>query len=291
MSFLSFLSEATVEDVALPSRAGVGGARKPWNPKEGRLVIRVWKDGAIYPNKTTIDRFNLEYVKAIITKGEQIPYTQADVDKWNEEQLRLRDEHIQKQASLPDDQKTEYKIKEFKPKFKPSKYEYEGAPGNGFDFIDSRLWNGFTGKGQMLFVAPAAKDLAKVEIFGSTKYTGDGTPVNSVYDQGSKTFGAEVLLPTVEEVYGVKIEGDKEYIDLLIVDELDLGDGNVININEKFSKKIAHFPKKILRGEAKGQADFEKRENAIVWGLIPAELLGETEVEEVATVNEAATAE
>jgi hypothetical protein len=285
MSFLSFLSEATVEEVALPSRAGVGGARKPWHPKEGRLAIRVWKDGSIYPNKTTIERFNLEYVKAIITKGEMKPYTQEDVDKWNENQLRLRDEHVQKQAALPEDQRTEYKIKEFKPQYKPSKYEYEGAPGNGFDFIDSRTWKGFVGEGKMLFVAPAAKDLAKVDIFGSTKYTGDGTPVNSVYEQGSKTFGHEVLLPAVEEVYGVKLSDEKEYVDLLIVDELDLGDGNVININEKFSKKIAHFPKKVLRGDAKGQSDYEKRENAIVWGLIPAELLGETEVEEPAAAE------
>lgn len=278
-SFLSFLETATVEEVAAPSRAGVGGARKPWNPADDVLAIRVWKDGGVFPSKALIERFNLEYVKVKITKGEQIPYTQEDVDKWNEEQARLRDEHVQAQASLPEAERKEFKVKEFKPRFKPSKYETENDIwGNGFDFIDSRLWHGYKG-GNMLFVAPASKNLSKVDIFGSTKYTEDGTAVSSVYDQGSKTFGSDVLVPTIKEVYGIELNDEKEYVDMLVVDELNLGGAEPVNLNKKFSQKTAIFPKKVLRGDLKGQADYEKRENTSVWGFIPADMLN-TEVSE-----------
>lgn len=308
MSFLSFLETASVEEVTPSARAGVGGARKPWNPPADLLCIRVWKDGAVFPSQALIDRFNLDYPAVTITKGDVIAFTQADVDKFNEEQLRLRDEHIQKQATLPEAERTEYKIKEFKAKRKPSKYATANDIwGNGFDFIDSRLWAGFKGQGALLFVAPVSKDQAKVDIFGSTKYTSapdedtvtyEATAVSKVYDQGSKTFGASVLLPTIKEVYGIDLdtpakEGEKkkEYIDMLVVDEVDLG-GKIINFNTQFSQKLAIFPKKVLRGEAAGNADYEKRENATVWGFLPAELLNvDTANEAEATEKEAVDAE
>lgn len=281
-SLLSFLSSAEVEEVKGPVRAGVGGARKPWNPPATLLAIRVWKDGSVFPSQALVDRFNLEYVPVTITRGEERPYSAAEVEKFEADENAREDQWVADQAALPEDKRKPFKRKVLKARYKPSKYEAkDGVFGNGFDVIDSRLWANYKAGGNILFVAPASKDLAKVDLFGSTKYSGseeegqkiyDATPVSSVMNQGSNTFGEEVLLPAIKEIYGIELGEDKEYVDMLVVDELNTGD-DTVNFNKKFSHTVSHFPKLVLRGEDKGKPDYERRENAVIWGFLPADML------------------
>jgi hypothetical protein len=255
MSFLSFLSEAQVEDVKV-RKGGGGGARKPWNPDEESLAIRVWKDGSVYPSKALVARFDLEYPDVTITKGELWPYSEE-----------YKKEYEAKQAALPEDQR-----KPLADRYKPSLYEpISGKPGNGFDVIDSRHWGSYKGAGNMLFIAPVGKDQTKVDLFGGTKYTEDGKPMSSVMDQGSKTYGEE-MLDSLKAVYGIELTDEKPYVDLLIIDEIEDG-GTIININERFSKPVALFPKTVKRGKEAGKPDTERRENAVVYALLPADMM------------------
>lgn len=272
MSLLAFLTNAQVEEVKAPSRTG-GGKAKPWWPADDVLAIRLWRSGAVFPSKLAVDRFNLEYPEVDIVKGDAIPITDEMRDKHNKAELQRQLEFTQEQAKLPEAERKAFVPKELKQAFKPSKFTPKsGVPGNGFDIIDSRLWLSYKGTGHMLFIAPVAKDQAKVDIFGATKYNDDGTPFSSVYDQGAKTYGEGTLLKAVKELYNIELNDEREFVDLMIIDELAEGDV-VVNINKQFSQKMAIFPKRIIRGEKQGEADYEKRENAIVWGFIPSDFL------------------
>lgn len=284
MSFLNFLNTATVEAPKnVRVHTGVGGVRKPWNPADDILAIRVWKDGSCFPSKALIDRFNLEYRKAKITKGEEVPYSAEALAKFQTKEAEKASESKQAIATAIAEGKeppAQYVVKAEPPKkYKVSKYEYEGqVPGNGFDVIDSRKWAGYKASGNMLFIAPVSKDEPKVDLFGSTKYEplAEGevsaetyqAPISSVYDQGSKTFGESSLVPAIEEVYGIKFDDNNEWVDMIVFDEL--GD---LNINKKFSVPVTLIPKVVDRGAEKGKADYQRRENLTIWGFAPAEIL------------------
>ena len=236
MSFLSFLGSAQVEQISGPSRKG-GGRAKQWTPNPTLLAIRLWRDGSVFPSKAAIDKFDLEYRNCSITK---VP-------------LPL------KEGQTESDQK--YK----------NEYTFSAGPGNGFDVIDSRVWANYKADGHMLFISPVSKDEPKVDLFARVDYEDDGTPKNKVEEQGSATFGKDVLLAAVEELYGIKLteELGKDYVDLVIFDEFD-----GINITEKFSTPVMLAPKRVVRGADKGKPDYIRRENALVYGLVPAQILG-----------------
>lgn len=248
MSLLNFLKTSTVEE-AKPGPGGSGG-RKQWNPAPTIVAIRVWKDGSVFPSKAAVEKFNLEYPKAKITR----------------EPIKLKEGE------------TEQKYRNV--------YEYPEGVGNGFDVIDSRLWNQFKGEGAMLFIAPVSKDAGKVDLFQGTNYEADGTPKTSVMDQGTVTFGEQVLIQAIEEVYGIRFnrnarkdeEGDivqlavtdgVDYVDLAIFESVEEG-GESFNVTEHYSKPITFSPKRITRGADKGKADYARRENVKIYGLAPA---------------------
>lgn len=286
MGLLAFLNSASVEEVAKPTRkaGGGGGKAKPWNPPDTLLAVRVWSSGAVYPSKALVDRFNLEYHKAKITKGDEVAYTPEALAKFFENEGELVEHSKQTIAQAIADGKTElptqYVAKTEAPKkYKVSTYEFEGGvAGNGFDVIDSSKWAGYKSEGNMLFIAPVAKDEPKVDLFGSTKYeplvegqVGGETyqaPVSGVYDQGSKTYGVSTLLPAIKEIYGIELGKDQEYVDMIVFDEL--GD---VSINKKFSKPVTLVPKVVDRGKDAGKADHIRRENLTIWGFAPASLL------------------
>lgn len=63
--FLSFLDDVLVENVE--PKAPRAGAKKQRNPGEDFVGIRLWSDGSVYPSKTLVDRFNLEYPAATVS--------------------------------------------------------------------------------------------------------------------------------------------------------------------------------------------------------------------------------
>lgn len=260
-SLLSFLSEASIEPTSHRSRT-TGGSKKNLNPPDQWYAIRVHADGSVYPSRALIERFNLEYPKMNITKGEEVPHTAAAIEK-----------HNQANAALVAAGK---EPKELKPRFKPATYEpVSGVPGNGFDVIDSRLWSGYKG-GNMLFITPTAKDEPKVDLFGNTKYEDDGTPVKSVYEQGSTTYGEQTLIKAIKELYNIDLKTERDYVDMIVFDEIQDGE-QTINLNKKFATKVTHLPKVVSRGDKAGSPDYVRREQAQIWGFAPAEVLGITE--------------
>lgn len=280
MSVLSFLNTAKVEVVT--KRTGGGGSKKPWNPEPSTvLAIRVWKDGSVFPSQALVDKFNLEYRPAKITKGEEVPYSEAKLQEHKDKVAAALASGNDVPTDLPK-------------KFKPSTFEFEGGiAGNGFDVIDSRKWNAWKAEGNMLFIAAVSKDEPKVDLFGSTKYdepkegTEYSTPVSSVLDQGSKTYGADTLVEVIKEVYGIELNDNREYIDMFVFSEL-----NGFNISKEFSKPITVVPKVVNRGKDKGQADYERRENITIYGFAPEEVINaaqaETAVEDTKATTEVA---
>ena len=71
----------------------------------------------------------------------------------------------------------------------------DGVPNFGLDVFKSTDWGMFpvNAPQKYIFIAPVLKDSPKVDLFGSVKYNEDGTPVNSVLEQGGGTFGEQLL--------------------------------------------------------------------------------------------------
>lgn len=263
MSLFSFLSSAKVEEV-VPGAKGGGGPRKQRNPKPALLAIRLWADGSTYPSQALVDRFDLEYKKATITK-EEVTVNEPSVADFPDAPEKFEKAMKVYQASL------------IKPKTR-NLYEFPDGTGNGFDVIPSDKWGQFTSEGKFLFISPVSKSLPKVDLFASVKYQDDGNPTNTVMTQGSPS---EWLLDAVASIYGITLGDDTPYVDLIVFSEYgEEGSPEYVNITEKFSKKLSTFPKVIARGKEKGEADYVRRENAAIWGLIPASLAGVTEGEE-----------
>lgn len=158
------------------------------------------------------------------------------------------------------------------------------AGTRGFDVIDTQLYpNGIQVGRRILLVSPTFKTLPKVDLFGSTTYDEAGAPKSSVLDQGSKTFGMDDLIPSIEEIYGImfkkKVEGQdelsegEEFVDMLLVANPSTGEPwGLPN-----GKQITYIPKKVSRGEAKGSVSTIRREIPQFYAFLPAAIVNGTE--------------
>lgn len=245
MSILAFLQTIKVEEVAAnaPSSRGVS---KEWNPPADTLRIRVWNNGQVYPSKALVDKFDLEYKTAIITKTD-VPLKEGEVLAEGE-----------------------------KPKVKRT-YEYANGAGNGFDVISSLEWGQYKAapdSPNFMAIAVVPKTEPKVDLFGNTKFKDDGTPTATVLEQGSSSYGKDTLLPMLETVYGVKLKSEENpdapaFVDMQIDDSFDL--------KQLVPNGVFLFPKTVVRGEDKGKADFVRRENVSMFAFepVPAEAVTE----------------
>lgn len=133
--------------------------------------------------------------------------------------------------------------------------------GFGFDVIDSREWKNTRHLGAaFLLIAAAPKNAGNVDLFDKCRYDKNtGDPMVSVIEQGSNSYGTE-LLALLEEVYGIT-PGIKGYVDVKFVREkpLTLEDG------------VYYIPKKMTKGDGKGQYKTVKRENLTLFPLIPTD--------------------
>jgi len=260
MSLFEFLSTATVEQT---SHRRSSSTKADSNPPENWLAIRVHADGSVYPSKALVEAFQLEYHKMNITKGKEVAHTEAAIKKHEEANA----------ARIAAGKEA----KELKPRFTPATYEpVDGVWGNGFDVIDSRHWAAYKGQKHMLFITPTPKSEPKVDLFATTKYNEDGTPVKSVLDQGSSTYGEEFLIPAIKDLYNIDLTTDRDYVDMIVFNTYQVGD-QVINLNQQFATKVTHLPKVISRGDKAGSADYQRRERAVIYGFAPAEVLGISE--------------
>lgn len=135
--------------------------------------------------------------------------------------------------------------------------------GNGFDvFSSGDFLNTKANADKCIFIALVPKNAGKVDLFSSTKYNEDGTPSADVLTQGAATFGAE-LLETIKDVYGIEIPEGKNYIDLVIVNDAPFTTDD----------NIYFVPKKVSRGDKKGQVDLTRREDLTLYPLVPIQLM------------------
>lgn len=146
---------------------------------------------------------------------------------------------------------------EFGPK---AVYEDDGKEitvGNGLDVFSSADWQMIQTPEELLFVAIVPREgNAKIDIYGSTTYNEDGTNKRSIDNNTISTFGADVLVDLLANVYGVNWE-TAEYVDLVMNTEFQI----------KAPKEVYSIPKVVSRGEKKGEPVFVTRKNISVFPL------------------------
>lgn len=146
----------------------------------------------------------------------------------------------------------------------------------GFDIVSSKAFpNTAHLADSFIIIAVVPKSEPKVDVFGSTKfYSAEevaetpeggfqaGDPKSSVLTQGTTSFGKEILISLLQEVYGFEFKEDQKFVDLEIVDQkLTTNDGNY------------YIPKTITRGEKKGGLDVVVRKNIDMFPLVIADML------------------
>lgn len=149
--------------------------------------------------------------------------------------------------------------------------------GNGFDIVDTAHFPNYPkGQPRLVMIALVAKDLPKVDLFGQVGYNPDNTPKTSVLTQGSSTAG-KWLIELLKEVYDIEFAEGQKYIDL--------------KINTAFAQttpnNIYQFPKRVTRGENKGEMTYQRRTDTALWPLTVIE----TEDSEVTSESTAEPAE
>lgn len=142
--------------------------------------------------------------------------------------------------------------------------------GNGFDVFPSTNWNQYPKDAEnVVFISVVPKNSARVDLFSQAREVNG--ELTSVMNQGSKTFGLE-LIPMLESAYGVKLFEDKKYVDLQVVEDVAI------------NQDIVYVPKMVMKGEQKGMMTTERRENVVLHPL--AIISNDTKVEVLETVNE-----
>lgn len=142
--------------------------------------------------------------------------------------------------------------------------EYSLEPGetNGFDIVDSLGWKAYDQSLQrVIFVAPVDKELPKVDIFGTSR-----SAETTVMTQGPIIEG---LWEMVMTAYSLNYQGHERFVDLTVA----------IDTPITTEDGIYNLPKKVQRGEKKGQTTYIRRENITLYPLIPANVLTSTTVD------------
>lgn len=137
--------------------------------------------------------------------------------------------------------------------------------GNGFDvFASKEFFNTMQIETPFIMIAPVEKHTGKVDLFGTTRFNEDGTPISSVMSQGSNNTW---LLDLLKTTYNI-VPGEQGYIDLTLVKEEELSHGLAAMTNG-----IYNIPKQMVRGSKKGAATYVRREDIDVYVLYPTTML------------------
>lgn len=131
------------------------------------------------------------------------------------------------------------------------------ATGNGLDIFSSENWQMIATPAPMLFIAVVPRNgNPKIDIYGSCTYEEDGTPKRSIENNTLSTFAKEVLVPLLEEVYGVDFEAN-DYVDLVMNTDYAI----------EAPRNVFSIPKTVSRGDNKGDLVFVTRKDVTVFPL------------------------
>jgi len=152
----------------------------------------------------------------------------------------------------------------------PLKSEQEKSSAQGFDFFSSKSFpNTAHNEQKVLFIAAVAKNLPKVDLFGSTIYDEDGKPKSSVLTQGTSTAGLAII-DLLASCYGFEFVEEETYVDLVIVP-----------FYFKTEDDTYHIPKTKSRGEGKNEVYMLPRKGLNIKLLVPVQQLTEEELEQI----------
>jgi hypothetical protein len=171
-------------------------------------------------------------------------------------------------------------VAKFKLEYGNKPEEGQDPVGNGFDIIDSNEFQQYLPVPvRCIWISPVSRSEMKVDLFGTVTYDKEtGAPKASVLDQGTVTFGQNVLIPLIEAAYGITIEeteagktfsNGQKHIDL----KMYSSDGQDNTENPFFlpaGRTMAFIPKSKQRGEEKGTPTVIKRDNPEFYCLYPA---------------------
>ena len=234
--FLSFLKSDSFKLQEVDAPVKRQGGAKEWNPAPHFFGIRVWKDGSVFPSEALVNQLNLEYPDATIEV--KVKEYEVPAGATEEEQAALLKKNQQRV------------------------YTYL-AESFGLDIIDTDKWSQYPkGAPRGICVAVTPWTEPKVDLFGECRYNQEtGKPMTSVMDQGATTFGANVLLPLLKEVYNLELNDEREFVDLQISTEVEL-----VSLTKA---PFVLLPKVITRGEDRGKPDYIRRENVVVYPMLP----------------------
>jgi hypothetical protein len=141
--------------------------------------------------------------------------------------------------------------------------------GNGLDIFSSENWQMIATPAPMLFVAIVPRHgNPKIDVYGSTSYEEDGIPKRSIDSNTVSSFGKDILVPQLEELYGVNFE-EVDFIDLVMVTEYAI----------EAPRGVFSIPKTVSRGDNKGDLVFVTRKNITVFPLTVFEGVAESKDE------------
>lgn len=152
---------------------------------------------------------------------------------------------------------------------------FSDTPGNGLDVFKASSYPAITTAHDFVVITAVPRNQPKLDMFKTTDCLEDGTPKSSVIDQGNTTFGKNVLLPMLKEVYGIELDKEKQpFIDLVV---MGTGDDFSMPFRNENNSSVYYIPKMVTRGkeEKEYQPTTTRRENLLLWALVPAEAVAE----------------
>ena len=273
MSKLGFLKNVTVaaQEQPKPGRNG-GSVKKDWNPASG-LVIRLWKDGSVFPSADLVNKFSLQYENALTE--EQItaikeetmakPFRGNGFDVVDSKDYPQFETGGQRVLIIAPAEKDSGKVD----LFSSVSYNDDGTPKVtvmdqgavtfGKDFLIPRIEEIYgIVFAKAAIPAQAAKEAVPAETDDEGKVVKSAKP-------------AVEARPEVPAVEGV------EFVDLVFVGQ----EGEIVDEPTPFvsAGPIVFFPKTISRGDSKGESTVARRENPKMYVLYPKQLLEDTAVE------------
>lgn len=224
---LDFLQDIKIDEETIVARKGGGGGghRKQWSPPEDLLAIRVWRTGAVYPSKTLVDRFDLEYHDRPVVPEDKTKIVVGGVA--------------------------------------PEKWVHAGS---ALDVFSSKDFPAFKSPKPLLLANVTARSGGKTDLFstvGWDKTTGE--KLASVLDQGAITFGKDELLPLLKDTYGIELNEENPFVDLVFVGK----DGAEAKTHFAIEKGFCFVPKTVTRGDKMGAETVVRREDPWIFVLMP----------------------
>jgi hypothetical protein len=145
--------------------------------------------------------------------------------------------------------------------------KYGPNPGMALDIFKASEYPAVKSEDDFIMITAVPRTSGKTDLFKGCEYNTDGTPKAIVTAQGSTTFGKEVLLPMLKEAYDIDLDKEKNpYVDLKVVGSGESFNEPWINSN---GTEVYNIPKRYTRGQFAGQATYVRRENLLLWALVP----------------------